>query len=310
MRRLPPFPELVAFEAVARHLSFTRAAAELCVTQSAISHRVRRLETHFGTPLLQRLNPGLALTEAGLALLPTLTESLDRLSRLDTRPERRLRVAAGSALCHWWLAGRLPGFMAARPELSIELLPVESESAAIPPVDVRILWVAPDEGGAGATQAPLFNEQVFPVCSPRLLPDGRPLPDVQALGALPRLHKASNATGEWSWPLWLDRLGIAPDQRHGPVLSCADMSLVLAAAVEGAGVALSRSLLVHDALRSGRLMLPLPGVEPMRSRKQHVARWRRDQSGDADIAAFVHWLIGEAGVTLAATDALLRAPGA
>lgn len=308
MRRLPPFPELVAFEAVARHLSFTRAAAELCVTQSAVSHRVRRLETHFGTPLLQRLNPGLALTEAGLALLPSLIESLDLLSRLGTRPERRLRVAAGSALCHWWLAGRLPAFMAARPGLSVELLPVESESAVIPPVDVRILWVGPDDGGASATQAPLFNEQVFPVCSPRLLPNQRPLRDAQAFGALPLLHKASNATGEWSWPLWLDRLGIAPEQRRGPVLSCADMSLVLAAAVEGAGVALSRSLLVHDALRSGRLVLPLAGVEPMRSTKQHVARWRRDRAGDADIVAFVNWLTTESSATLAATGQWLQAP--
>src|SRR5262245_46101662 len=130
MRRLPPFAELVAFEAVARHLSFTRAAAELCLTQSAVSHRVRRLEEHLGTQLIRRLNPGLALTDAGAALLPELASVLDRLEALQGRRERRLRVAAGSALCTWWLARRLPEFMSQRPGLSIELVPIENDATS------------------------------------------------------------------------------------------------------------------------------------------------------------------------------------
>src|SRR5688572_26237152 len=96
MRKLPPFPELVAFDAVARHLSFTKAARELCITQSAVSHRLRRIEKYFGTQLIKRLNPGIKLTTAGLALLPELATALDALARVGEgaggRHERRLRV--------------------------------------------------------------------------------------------------------------------------------------------------------------------------------------------------------------------------
>jgi LysR family glycine cleavage system transcriptional activator len=310
MRRLPPFAELVAFEAVARHLSFTRAAAELSITQSAISHRVRRLEKYFGKQLIQRLNPGLKLTNAGAELLPelgTALESLEHLNtRLGSRRERRLRVAAGSALCTWWLAGRLAAFMKQRPGMSVELVPIENDSSAIPEVDVRILWVGAGQDAASATQAPLFHEDVFPVCSPRLLPNKQPLRDVQVLGTLTLLHKATSSSGEWSWPMWLDQLGINVGQRRGSELRFADMGLTLSAAEDGGGVALSRSLLVHDALRSGRLIVPIVGFEPMASTKMHVARWRKDKVNDPDIEAFVTWLVAEAAITLAGTREILR----
>jgi LysR family glycine cleavage system transcriptional activator len=303
MRRLPPFPELVAFEAVARHLSFTRAAAELCITQSAVSHRVGRLEKHFGAKLIRRINPGIELTETGSTLLPELQAALDSLSGLGLRRERRLRVAAGSALCTWWLAGRLSAFMRQRPGVSVELIPIEND-ATIPEVDVRILWVSEGDDAPSAVQTPLFNEQVFIVCSPRLLDGKRVLNDWRELRSLTLLHKTAHASGEWSWSVWLERLGIDKQRRDGE-LHFADMSLVMSAAVEGAGVALVRSLLAHDALCDGRLMIPVRGIEPMRSSKKHVARWRRGNADDVDIKAFVAWLVAEAERTLASTDALL-----
>jgi len=309
MRRLPPFSELVAFDAVARHLSFTRAAAELCVTQSAVSHRVNRLESHFGVKLIQRLNPGVALTETGIALLPEVASLLDGFAQLEFRVggqrERRLRVAAGSALCNWWLAGRLSAFIKLRPGISIELVPIENDVATIPEVDVRILWLGEGDDAPSATQAPLFNEHVFPVCSPRLLPSRRPLRDVQALGAMTLLHKATHAQGEWSWNIWLHHLGIKPNRRGGQ-LRFADMGLVLSAAVDGSGIALARSLLVHDALRDGRLIVPIADFKPMLSSKKHVARWRRTKADDPDINAFVTWLVAEAKTTLADTEELIH----
>ena len=298
MRSLPPFAELIAFEAVARHASFTQAAAELCLTQSAISHRVRRLEAHFGTPLLLRLNPGVALTAEGRAMLPELVAALDGLSRLGQHSERRLRVSAGSALCNWWLAGRLSGFMAQRPSVSVDLIPIEQATQSGPPADVRILWVAPGDEPRGLTQAPLFHEQVFPVCSPQLLPGGKPLLDAQALAVMPLLHKADHGMGEWSWPVWLERLGLQAQESPASELRFSEMGLVLSAAVEGAGVALSRSLLVHDAIQSGRLMVPLEGIVPMASTKRHVARWASSKANEPDIQAFVEWLSAEARKTL------------
>lgn len=308
MRRLPPFAELVAFEAVARHASFTRAAAELCLTQSAISHRVRRLEQHYGTRLIRRLNPGLELTAAGRALLPELGAALDALAKLDGKRERRLRVTAGSALCHWWLAGRLASFMAQRPGVSVELIALDAPDPAIPDVDVRIRWVAPHDEAAGPNQLPLFTEQVFPVCSPRLLPHGRPLADAQALAGMTLLHKAVQASGEWSWPLWLERLGVPARRRRGSAeLRLADLGMVLSAAVNGSGVGLARSLLVHDALLDGRLALALADFEPMTSVKRHVARWPAHKAGDADIDAFVQWLVAESKRCLEATAARIAA---
>jgi LysR family glycine cleavage system transcriptional activator len=308
MRRLPPFPELVAFEAVARHSSFTRAAAELCLTQSAVSHRVRRLEQHYGTKLVKRLNPGIELTEAGRALLPELGAALDALARLGGPRERRLRVTAGSALCTWWLAGRLASFMAQRPGVSVELIALDAPDPSIPDVDVRIRWVGPDDEPHGPTEAPLFTEQVFPVCSARLLPQGRPLRDAQALAGMTLLHKAVHASGEWSWPLWLQRLGVEPRPRRGAELRFADMGMMLSAAVNGSGVCLARSLLVHDALHDGRLSVALADFEPMTSVKKHVARWPAHKAGDADIAAFVRWLVDESRRCLDATRARIGAP--
>lgn len=294
MRQLPPFAEIVAFEAVARHLSFTLAAHELCLTQSAVSHRIRRLERHFGEPLIRRLNPGLALTATGLALLPDVVAALDKLAQLNARDARKLRVAAGSALCSWWLAGRLPRFMAEQPGVSVEMVPIDSIHSPIPEVDVRILWVPAGDDAARPHQAPLFVEQVFPVCSPSLLPGGKPLRDVRQLAHLPLLHKLSNLAGEWSWPVWFQHLGIQANDKPVSELRFTEMALLMSAAVEGAGVALTRSLLAQDALAAGRLVPALADVVPMASSKWHVARWPFSRADDPMVNAFVDWLVHEA----------------
>src|SRR5919205_3278723 len=111
-RRLPPFRPLIAFDAVARHRSFTRAADELGVTQSAISHQIRKLEEFFGVQLLQRLNPGIELSEDGARLQGELAPLLDGIASLSSSLRRRhdrqiLRVGASPSLAAWWLVRRL-----------------------------------------------------------------------------------------------------------------------------------------------------------------------------------------------------------
>lgn len=306
MRSLPPFAELVAFEAVARLLSFTRAAEELCITQSAVSHRIRRLEQHFGTALVKRLNPGLVLTAAGTALLPELVAALDSLARLGQRRERRLRVTAASALCTWWLAERLPAFMRTRPGVSVELVPVDTPQATVTDVDVGIRWMAVDDSAQSERQMPLCTEQVFPVCSPQLLPQGRPLQAAPSLRSLSLLHKSAYPAGEWSWAFWLDRLQLDAAAPARSELRFADMGLLMSAAVGGAGVAITRSLLAHDALRSGRLLPAVAAVEPVDCGKRHVARWPAAKVGDADVRAFVDWLVAQSADTVAATQRLIQ----
>lgn len=305
MRRLPPFAELVAFEAVARHLSFTKAADELCITQSAVSHRVRRLEQFLGTRLLHRANPGLALTSEGVLLLPQLKSALDGLEQLGRRRERRLRVAAASALCNCWLAGRLRDFMRQRPGITLELVPMENERTPIPEVDVRILWVASHEEPKVATQLPLAAEQVFPVCSPALLK--RKQGSLPAFRDLPLIEKtAHGGPGEWSWSTWLPYLKESSEQRPKSRLRMGDMGLTLSAAISGAGVALTRSLLAHDALADGRLVIPVHNFEPMLSTKRHFVRWRRDRQGDPDIEAFAHWLAAKVNESVDSVARLMR----
>jgi LysR family glycine cleavage system transcriptional activator len=292
-RRLPPFGPLIAFDAVVRHRSFTRAADELGVTQSAVSHRVRRLEDFLGVQLLKRLNPGVELSDDGARLHGELATLLDGMASLEPSLRRRagqqtLRLGAGSSLAAWWLVRRLRTFRALHSEIEIDFVPVESEAAGEPPLDVRILWTTLAESRATSLQASLFRERVFPVCAPSILPRGRPLSDPAALLELPLIQKRHTQSGEWSWASWFQKLGLKRAEPRGLVLG--DMGLCLTAAVEGAGVAIGRSLLVADAISDGRLVPALATAPDVLSTKVHIARWSPDLIGDRNTQVLVSWL--------------------
>ncbi|HWX59570.1 LysR substrate-binding domain-containing protein [Bradyrhizobium sp.] len=292
-RRLPPFGPLIAFDAVVRHRSFTRAADELGVTQSAVSHRVRRLEDFLGVQLLKRLNPGVELSDDGARLQGELATLLDGMASLEPSLRRRagqqtLRLGAGSSLAAWWLVRRLRTFRALHSEIEIDFVPVESEAAGEPPLDVRILWTTLAESRATSLQASLFRERVFPVCAPSILPRGQPLSDPAALLELPLIQKRHTPSGEWSWASWFQKLGLKRAEPRGLVLG--DMGLCLTAAVEGAGVAIGRSLLVADAISDGRLVPALATAPDVLSTKVHIARWSPDLIGDRNTQVLVSWL--------------------
>ena len=306
MRSLPPFDALVAFDTALRHRSMTRAASELGMTQSAVSHRLRRLEAYVGAPLLHRSPAGLSATPAGSALATGLADLLDGLAELRTRCRavalpQGLRVGVGAALADYWLVRRLPGFAAAHPGMEVELTLVESELLPrAPDVDVQITWQPVATARATSTQRLLFQEQVFPVCHPDLLARGKPLRDPTALAKLPLLHKGQPGRGqgaEWSWPVWFERLGIAGKARPG--LRFGTIATALAASLQGAGVVIARSLLVHDALKEGRLVRVLPASWDMPSSKAHIVRWPAALAGDARVRAFVAWVSREANATTA-----------
>ncbi|MBS0519824.1 MAG: LysR family transcriptional regulator [Proteobacteria bacterium] len=305
MRRLPPFDALVAFDSALRHRSVTRAAGELGVTQSAVSHRLRRLESFVGAPLLYRTSEGLSATATGEALATGLTELLDGLADLRARcraaiAPASLRVGIGPALAHHWLVRRLAAFTAAHPAIEIELVIVEGEiQTRLPDVDVEIRWLPVDAARQTSTQRMLFQERVFPVCHPRLLPNGRSLRDPKALASLPLLHKGPAGRGggaEWSWPVWFERLGISTRPPSG--LRFGTLGTAISAALEGAGVVLARSLLVHDALVDGRLVRVLPPTWEMASSKVHVVRWPAALGGDERVRRFVAWVAAEAKATV------------
>jgi LysR family glycine cleavage system transcriptional activator len=306
-RRLPPIRPLVAFEAVIRHGSFSRAADEIGITQSAVSHQVRRLEEYFREPLLERRNPGVLPTQTGRALAATLGEVLDSLAALDAHRHDiagggALKVGASSALANWWLIKRLRQLTASDQQTAVELVPVETAAEPSYPVDIRLMWVPAAQARRTSTQMPLLPERVFPVCAPSLLPAGRPLDEPHALLSLPLIHKGSEPVGEWSWATWLRRLGLPRRGLKGGEIRLEDIGLSLTAAVEGAGVSLGRSLLVCDAIAAGRLT-PLFGDTGlvMEARKMQVARWRVELVGDPRVRRFVDWLRDQAEQALQAS---------
>jgi LysR family transcriptional regulator, glycine cleavage system transcriptional activator len=300
MRALPPFDALIAFESALRHRSMTRAAGELGLTQSAISHRLRRLEGFMGTPLLERQNGSLAATAAGAALAEGLATLLDDMAELRARSRAAvapltLNVGVGSALADYWLVRRLPAFAAAHPRIPIELTVVESErQARAHDLDLQILWRPAATARARSIERLLFQEHVFPVCAPALLPRRKPLRDARALACLPLLHKGpagAESGAEWSWPAWFARLGLGAAPAG---LRVDTIGTAIAAALQGAGVALARSLLVHDALAEGRLSRVLPAKWDILSSKAHLVRWPAALAGDARVRAFVDWLTHQA----------------
>ncbi len=301
MIRLPPFDALIAFDAAVRHRSMTRAASELGLTQSAVSHRIRRLETFMGATLLRRDNSGLSPTPAGEAIIDGLAELFDDIEGLRGRclaaagPDR-LRVGVGAALAENWLVRRLPRFSSGHSRAFIELVVVENEAPErIVNLDVRILWVPVTELRATSTQRPLFQERVFPVCSPSLLPPDFTLGDAQVLARLPLLHKGPAgraSSAEWSWSAWFERLSLPAKPKES--LRFASIGPAIAAAHAGAGVVLARSMLVHDALAEGRLVRILPPEEDVRSSKAHIVRWPQALRGDERIKTFVSWLAATA----------------
>ena len=305
MRSLPPFDALVAFDTALRHRSMTLAAAELGMTQSAVSHRLRRLEAYVGAPLLHRSSTGLSATPAGTALAAGLADLLDGLSDLRARcravaAPSGLRVGLGAALADYWLVRRLPAFAAANAGLEVELTIVESEAEMRAlDIDVHILWQPTATARSSSTQRLLFQEQVFPVCVPGLLPRGRTLRDPKALATLPLLHKGTPGRGqgaEWSWPVWFEQLGIA-GKPPAAALRFGTIHTAISAALQGAGVVMARSLLVHDALRDGRLVRVLPSSWDMPSSKAHIVRWPAALTGDERVRRFVTWAVGEAEAT-------------
>ncbi|XUM22456.1 LysR substrate-binding domain-containing protein [Bradyrhizobium oligotrophicum S58] len=299
-----PFDGLVAFEAAARYRSMTLAANELGLTQSAVSHRLRKLETFLGAKLFNhRSGTGLSPTAAGTSLLTEIAGLLDEMALLRARYRAAaqpavLRVGVGAALSHYWLVRRLRDFLSRHGDIGVELFVAENEAQArAADVDLQVLWLPKASARASSTQRLLFKERVFPVAMPRLLPRARLLQDVRKIANYPIIHKGRPGRddgAEWSWPVWFERLGLGAEVPTGVRVDT--ISLALAAAIEGAGVALGRSLLVHDALAGRRLARVLSAEWDMPSSKVHVVRWPAVLSGDARVRLFTSWLAGEAAL--------------
>lgn len=251
--RLPPLNALRAFEAAGRELSFTLAADELAVTQSAVSHQIKSLEKHLGRPLFRRGTRRLALTEEGAALLPEVTGAFERLrvaaERLLRRDDARLVVSTAPTFAHW-LVPRLGRFREIHPEIDLAISANDRMvDYARGDADCGIRYGAGRWPGLHAEK--FLMENFFPVCAPSLLERGPPLRKPTDLKHYTLLHDDMRE----DWRMWLLAAGVdGVDPRRGPSFS--HSTLVLQAAVAGAGIALGRSSFVAADLEAGRLIKP------------------------------------------------------
>ena len=286
--RLPPLKTLKTFEAAARHESFTRAADELCVTQGAVSQQVKALEDELGVRLFTRAHQRLILTEAGRDYLVVVRDALDRISVGTERLLQRqntgvLTVSTSPDFAAKWLVHRLGRFTQGHPEIDLRV------SATLHHVDFASeevdLAVRHGDGiWPGLDTVRLCTEQLFPVCSPRLLPKGSNLAD---LAKSTLLHLDSRM----DWIKWLEAVGVeARDLKHGPVLNRA--SMVIDAAIDGQGIALARTTLAAADVLTGRLIRPVPHALPLA--KSYWIVCPQATAKRTKIIAFRDWLLAEA----------------
>lgn len=299
-RRLPPLKAVRTFEAAARHLSFTKAANELCVTAAAVSQQIKILESYLGVQLFRRQRNGLSLTDPAQQCLEALCGCLDDLAdifaRLDgRRPSSLLNVRASPSLASGWLVPRLHRFQSLHPQLDIRLL-TSTQIVCLdsPDIDIAITYtVAPS---AISKLDCLMLEEIYPVCSPRLIQRGKPLSRPEHLAEFPLIHDETlqNEVTFPTWETWLRRTrAIGIDGNRGLRFSLSSMAIQ--AAVEGRGVLLGRSVLVAPEVEARRLVKPFDVRHP--ARFAYCIETRDGARASQSVVDFVDWLHAEAAHT-------------
>ena len=300
MRSIAHLNALRAFEASARHQSFSLAAQELNVTPAAVGQLVRTLEDWLGSPLFVRSTSGrarLVTTEVAEQALPDIRAGVERLAvgleRLRSGSAGGvLTVAVSPAFAAKWLLPRIERFQAAWPEtdlrLDTSLKPVDFVAQRI---DVGVRYGRGQWPGLAAEK--LMDEEVYPVCAPALLATAT----LQAPGDLRGqvlIHDQSvdTSTGFASWQAWLRHAGVqgVPTDRG---LRINNSAAVLQAAIDGQGVALARSVMAHDDLAAGRLVRLFPQVR-LESTLAYYVVYRPECIAQPKVAAFRDWLLREA----------------
>ena len=290
MRTYIPLNALRAFEAAARHLSVSRAAEELCVTPTAISHQIRSLEAFLETSLFDRKNGKLALNPATATALRELSEGFDKLEgalmALTRRGQRRkLVIAASPSLASLWLMPKLHRFLALAPDVDFSLCTAISESDfSDGPFDVAI---AANANVPGRTSDYLMDERIYPVCAPRLLSPG--LAPESALYETAFIHDDKACEHFPTWRRYFEATRREPPDVAGG-LRFNQSSLAIDAAERGFGLLLARSRLVADALAHKRLVLVSDRAYPL-SYRYYALRPRGVESRLA--TQFLDWLATE-----------------
>ena len=294
---LPRLDLLRSFEAAARTLSFTLAAKELFLTQSAVSRQIQQIEAGLGVPLFERRHRALALTEAGQVLQRAVVDCLERLRDATARVRastqlRQVAITTTAGFASLWLIPRLERFTADHPGVDVRVSATnELLDLARAPIDVAVRFCRVSDG----VGQPLFEETVYPVCAPQLLGNpARPLQtpaDLVQHTLLAMMETPQESALNADWAPWLNIMGL-PELRTKNTLRFTQYSDAIAAAVAGQGVAIGRLPLVAGLLREGRLVAPFGGTAA--SQRGYFVVTAPRAAGNPDAQDFVRWLRAEA----------------
>ncbi|QZX82006.1 LysR substrate-binding domain-containing protein [Metapseudomonas otitidis] len=287
MRRLPSLTALRTFEAAARHAHFGRAAQELCVTDSAVSHQIRQLEEQLGVALFEREGRQVRPSAPARRLLHSLQQAfeliLDACDELrDPGSQAQLRVAVTTELAQKWLVGRLADFAERHPQITLHLheQPLEAQLPGAE-MDLAIIYGTGPEDASGYFVRPLPTLQFFPVCSPGLF-NQSPLKHPRDLARHCLLHDDQDGK---TWNAWLATH--AADLRPARHLYLGHAGLTMEAAARGQGVAIGDNLTSAEDLASGRLVRPFAVQVP--SLGQYALVCERLRLDKPAVAQFVDW---------------------
>jgi LysR family glycine cleavage system transcriptional activator len=296
--RLPPLDFLRGFESAARHLSFTRAAEELFITQSAVSRQIKALEDHLGVPLFKRMNRSLQLTEDGKAMYRLASDVIQRVHETTarikaSRGNRVLTLSTTLSFVSLWLVPRLPRWRALHPDIDVR---IAANDAMVDldrdDIDLAVRFCTPQAAPEGAVR--MDEEVVFPVCSPALLRDKRrPLKRAEDLKHQVLLH-FEGAAARWPWLDWSQWLAAERLQDLQPAgsLRFSHYDHLIRAAIDGEGVALGRTPLLRSQLKSGELVAPFD--KRTTSGRQYFVVTSRASRTRPEVQALVKWLLDEA----------------
>jgi len=312
-RLLPSLDLLRGFEAAARHLSFTRAAEELFLTQSAVSRQVQSLEAHLGEPLFERGHRQIRLTDAGHTLWLATSEAMrlltDAAAQIRGGAGRSVTVTCTMGFASLWLVPRLMDLRAECPDLDIRIAPdnrlidIEREH-----VELAVRYCPADMAPAGAQR--LFGEEVFPVCAPGLRGIGGQALEVPGdlrHHVLLEQEQAGVDRPAGAWTMWLEAMGL---HRMKPAASLrfSHYDQLIQAAIDGQGVALGISPLVRRHIASARLVAPFE--HRIATPRAYYLVTARLAAGRSDVAAFARWLLRNASSEADAPGGAPAAAGA
>jgi LysR family glycine cleavage system transcriptional activator len=289
---LPDLAVLQAFESAARHGNFTKAAAELKLTQSAVSRQVKSLEAQLGVLLFERVRKRVILSTAGRQLLPDAvrllrqSEEMVLRARASSGHAQLLSIATLPTFGHRWLLPRLPDFLSRHPGLALNLASrSEPFDLAAENFDIAIHYGDPIWAQAVCT--PLFSEEIQPVASPALLRE-RPVGCARDLEQAPLLHLATRPR---LWSDWFALNGVEADHAYGGS-RFDQFSMIITAAVHGLGFALLPLYLIEEEIAADRLRLALD--QPLTTEKSYYAVLPEGRQENGPGQAFQAWLLEQA----------------